>query len=110
MMAIAGMLLAPSSGSASPGDAITAEDMVPPMDPLLVITNSDAGTADDESLETALKALRSPPPVGGRAPPTRGELDSALPRAGPRRIIVPGGDGSMHGVGAALYRRNDLKD
>src|SRR4051812_3938605 len=110
MMAIAGMLLAPSSGSASPGDAITAEDMVPPMDPLLVITNSDAGTADDESLETALKVLRSHTSVEVQATSNRGELDSALHRAGSRWIIVAGGDGSMHAVVAALYRRNDLKD
>src|SRR5512144_2363592 len=30
-----------------------ASDSVRPMDPLLVITNSDAGTADDESLQQA---------------------------------------------------------
>ena len=28
--------------------------MVRPVDPLLVITNADAGTADDQALETAL--------------------------------------------------------
>ena len=28
------------------------------MDPLLVITNADAGTADDEALEAALAILR----------------------------------------------------
>ena len=31
---------------------------VRPVDPLLVITNGDAGTADDEALEAALAILR----------------------------------------------------
>jgi diacylglycerol kinase (ATP) len=79
------------------------------MDPLLVITNSDAGTADEESLHKALKVLRSHTSVEVQATSNPGELDSALHRAGSRRIIVAGGDGSMHAVVAALYRRNDLK-
>lgn len=84
--------------------------MVPPMDPLLVITNSDAGTADEESLQTALSVLRSHTSVEVQATSNPGELDSALHRAGSRRIIVAGGDGSVHAVVAALYRRNDLKN
>ena len=80
------------------------------MDPLLVITNSDAGTADDESLQTALRVLRSHTSVEVQATSNPGELDSALHRAGSRRIVVAGGDGSMHAVVAALYRRNDLKN
>ena len=39
-----------------------------------------------------------------------GELNSALHRAGSRRIIVAGGDGSLHAVVTTLYRRNDLKN
>jgi len=80
------------------------------MDPLLVITNSDAGTADEESLRTALSVLRSHTSVEVQATSNPGELDSALHRAGSRRIIVAGGDGSVHAVVAALYRRNDLKN
>ena len=37
-----------------------------------------------------------------------GELDGVLHRAGSRRIVVAGGDGSMHAVIAALHRRDDL--
>ena len=33
-----------------------------------------------------------------------------LHRAGSRRIVVAGGDGSLHAVVAALHRRNDLAD
>ena len=80
------------------------------MDPLLVITNSDAGPDDDEALQAALGVLRSHTSVEVQATSNPGELDSALHRAGSRRIVVAGGDGSMHAVVAALYRRNDLKN
>jgi diacylglycerol kinase (ATP) len=79
------------------------------MDPLLVITNSAAGTADEESLEAALKVLRAEGSVDVVATSNPGELDSALHRAASRRIVVAGGDGSLHAVVTALYRRNDLK-
>ena len=39
-----------------------------------------------------------------------GELDGVLHRAGSRRIVVAGGDGSLHAVVAALHRRHDLAD
>ena len=80
------------------------------MDPLLVITNSDAGTADEESLQKALKVLRSHTSVEVQATSNPGELNSALHRAGSRRIVVAGGDGSLHAVVTTLYRRNDLKN
>ena len=80
------------------------------MDPLLVITNSDAGNADEESLHKALKVLRSHTSVEVQATSNPGELNSALHRAGSRRIIVAGGDGSLHAVVTTLYRRNDLKN
>src|SRR3954462_2219847 len=79
------------------------------MDPLLVISNADAGTADEESLATALGVLREHCSVEVQATANPGELDSALHRAGSRPVVVAGGDGSLHAVVAALYRRNDLK-
>jgi diacylglycerol kinase (ATP) len=79
------------------------------MDPLLVISNADAGTADEESLASALAVLREKCSVEVQATSKPGELDSALHRAGSRRIVVAGGDGSLHAVVAALHRRNDLK-
>jgi diacylglycerol kinase (ATP) len=79
------------------------------MDPLLVITNSDAGADDEESLGRALKVLRTHTSVEVQATSNPGELNSALHRAGSRRIVVAGGDGSLHAVVTTLYRRNDLK-
>jgi len=79
------------------------------MDPLLVITNSDAGPADDEALERALAVLRAECSVEVQTASRPGELDGVLHRAGSRTIVVAGGDGSMHTVVAALYRRHDLK-
>jgi diacylglycerol kinase (ATP) len=80
------------------------------VDPLLVITNGDAGTADDEAIEPALAILRESCSVEVQETSRPGELDGVLQRAASRRIVVAGGDGSLHAVVAALYRRHDLKD
>jgi YegS/Rv2252/BmrU family lipid kinase len=79
------------------------------VDPLLVITNSDAGTADDEALGNALEILRERASVELHATSQPGELDGVLQRAGSRRIVVAGGDGSLHAVIAALHRRHELE-
>ncbi|MGA8248420.1 MAG: diacylglycerol kinase family protein [Nocardioides sp.] len=79
------------------------------MDPLLVITNDEAGTADDESLQSALAILRESCSVEVQSTSRPGELDGVLHRAASRRIVVAGGDGSLHAVVSALYRRHDLE-
>jgi YegS/Rv2252/BmrU family lipid kinase len=78
------------------------------VEPLLVITNDDAGTADDEALRSALDILREKCSVDLQTTSQPGELDGVLQRAGSRRIIVAGGDGSLHAVVSALYRRHEL--
>jgi diacylglycerol kinase (ATP) len=80
------------------------------MDPLLVITNDDAGSGDDEGLKSALAILRERCSVEVQSTSRPGELDGVLQRAASRRIVVAGGDGSLHAVVSALYRRHDLKD
>jgi diacylglycerol kinase (ATP) len=75
---------------------------------MLVITNSGAGTADREALDVALEVLRAAASVEVAETSNPGELDGVLHRAGTRRIVVAGGDGSLHAVVAALHRRNDL--
>ena len=79
------------------------------MDPLLVITNDDAGSAGGEALQTALAILRERCSVDVQATSQPGELDGVLQRAGSRRIVVAGGDGSLHAVVSALYRRHELE-
>ena len=78
------------------------------VDPLLVITNSGAGTHDEENLERALSVLRPHTSVEVEATSEPGELDGVLHRAGSRTIVIAGGDGSLHAVISALHRRNDL--
>ena len=84
-------------------------DRVRHVDPLLVITNSEAGSADEESLAAALAVLRERTSVEVAPTSNPGELDSVLHRAGSRPIVVAGGDGSLHAVIAALHRRRDLE-
>jgi YegS/Rv2252/BmrU family lipid kinase len=78
------------------------------VDSLLVITNTDAGTADDETLERALASVSDRASVEVTSTSNPGELDGVLHRAGSRTIVVAGGDGSLHAVVAALHRRHDL--
>jgi YegS/Rv2252/BmrU family lipid kinase len=81
---------------------------VPAPEPLLVITNSDAGTADDNVLESALAVLRGAASVEVARTSQPGDLDGALHRAGSRWVVVAGGDGSLHAVVSALHRRHEL--
>ena len=78
------------------------------MDPILVITNSGAGTSDEETLELALAVLRQHTSVEVEATSEPGELDGVLHRAGSRTIVIAGGDGSLHAVVSALHKRHDL--
>ncbi|WP_219923871.1 diacylglycerol/lipid kinase family protein [Nocardioides campestrisoli] len=80
------------------------------MDSFLVITNSDAGTADQEALDAALSVLAGRVSVEVAATANPGELDGVLHRAGSRPVVVAGGDGSLHAVASVLHRRNELKD
>ncbi len=87
-----------------------AQPIVAPVDPLLMITNADAGSSEQESLDVALDVLRAHTSVEVCTTSHPGELDGALQRAGSRPIVVAGGDGSIHAVVAALHRRHDLAE
>ncbi|WP_243059634.1 diacylglycerol kinase family protein [Nocardioides sp. SR21] len=80
------------------------------MDPLLVIANRSAGSTDEENLAAALDTLRQQASVELCKTSRPDELDGVLHRAGSRRIVVAGGDGSLHAVLSALHRRNQLRD
>ena len=91
------------TGSDRLGTGGAAVDYCPAVDPMLVITNADAGTSDQETLDRALAILREAASVEVCATSNPGELDGVLHRAGSRRIVVAGGDGSLHAVVAALH-------
>ena len=78
------------------------------MDPLLIITNDGAGSSDEETLGRALAILREGTSVEVASTGDPGELDGVLHRAGSRRIVIAGGDGSVHTIISALHKRNDL--
>lgn len=80
------------------------------MDPLLLITNAEAGTTDTENVNEALEVLRAAADVEVCATSNPGELDGVLHRRGSRRVVIAGGDGSLHAVVAALHRRHELGD
>lgn len=75
---------------------------------LLVITNAEAGTSDEERLGAAVSVLRQEASVEVAKTSNPGELDGVLHRAGGRTVVVAGGDGSMHAVITALYKRHEL--
>ncbi|HEX4190187.1 MAG TPA: diacylglycerol kinase family protein [Marmoricola sp.] len=76
------------------------------MEPLLLITNAEAGRT--AALGAALEVLRTEASVEVCETGNPGELDGVLHRAGSRPIVVAGGDGTLHAVIATLYRRHDL--
>jgi diacylglycerol kinase (ATP) len=78
------------------------------VEPLLLITNAEAGGSGDSTLDEALALLRREADVEVARTTNPGELDGVLQRRGGRRLVVAGGDGSLHAVVAALYRRNEL--
>jgi diacylglycerol kinase (ATP) len=80
------------------------------VDAYLVITNSEAGTSDKDRLDAAIDLLSEGASVEVASTSSPGELDGVLHRAGSRRIVVAGGDGSLHAVIKALYRRHELND
>jgi diacylglycerol kinase family enzyme len=80
------------------------------VDPVLLITNFAAGTADEERIESALAVLQAATDVEVAHTTDPAELDGVLHRRGGRQIVVAGGDGSLHAVMSALHRRQELVD
>ncbi|GAB3344831.1 diacylglycerol/lipid kinase family protein [Modestobacter lapidis] len=72
------------------------------MQKLLVLLNRDAGTADDVSVEAALDELRRGAEVTVAATADEAELLEAVGGRGDRRLVVLGGDGSVHSAIRAL--------
>lgn len=78
---------------------------------MLVITNSGAGTADEAALDAAVAVLTQHGEVEVRATGSPDELDDALAdltEVPGRRLVVVGGDGSIHALIGALHRNRLL--
>jgi diacylglycerol kinase family enzyme len=78
------------------------------MQRLLVVLNRDAGTADDDAVEAALAQLRTGADVAVAATADEAELDAAIRGREGRRLVVLGGDGSVHAGIRALDRAGGL--
>jgi diacylglycerol kinase (ATP) len=79
------------------------------VDAILLVTNVAAGSADNKSLAAAVAVLETSATVQICVTSHPGELEDVLDGLGSQRLVVAGGDGSLHGVVAALSRRNELK-
>lgn len=81
----------------------------PRRDPVLIISNSKAGTNEDALLRTAVGELAisggGAVEVGYSCSPE--ELDELLD-LGHETVVVAGGDGSLHALANALHRRSEL--
>ncbi|GAB3200319.1 diacylglycerol kinase family lipid kinase [Geodermatophilus arenarius] len=73
---------------------------------LLLVVNGSAGSAD--ALDPALEVLRAGADVEVAATADAGDLDRVLAGRDGRRLVVAGGDGSVHAVVAALDRAGAL--
>jgi diacylglycerol kinase family enzyme len=75
---------------------------------ILVVLNRGAGTADDDAVQAALEVLRAGADVAVAATGDAAELDAAVASAAGRRVVVLGGDGSVHAAVGALDRAGRL--
>lgn len=79
------------------------------MDSILVITNADAGTADQAAVDTALEVLREHARVEVRSTADQDELADAVVGRSGERIVMVGGDGSIHALVQALSDLGELR-
>ena len=75
---------------------------------LLLVVNRAAGSAGDDALEAAVRVLRAGADVEVVATGSAAELDAAVADRDGRRLVVLGGDGSVHAVARALDRAGAL--
>ncbi|EMY36139.1 diacylglycerol kinase catalytic subunit [Arthrobacter crystallopoietes BAB-32] len=77
----------------------------------LALVNAAAGSADATSIKAALDVLRAQPAeVEAAATDSVEALDRALDRLGGRRLVVLGGDGSLHAAVQRLFSNGRLQD
>jgi YegS/Rv2252/BmrU family lipid kinase len=77
---------------------------------LLVLSNAEAGGADAAAVDAAVAVLRRGADVDVVTPAGAEECRAALASRAGRRVVVCGGDGSLHLVVNALRSADDLAD
>ncbi len=76
----------------------------------LLVTNAGAGSADRERINAVARILEASGSVEIVILDNATGLDQVLDRRGGRRLIVAGGDGTLHRVVTALQCRGELSD
>jgi diacylglycerol kinase family enzyme len=76
----------------------------------MLLTNARAGSADGQRVDSAVRVLEAGGAVQVVVLDSATELDQVLDERGDRQLVVAGGDGTVHRVVAALYRRGELGD
>ena len=74
----------------------------------LLLASAHAGSSEDEAVEAARAVLAEAGPVEVVSTATPEELDAALDGCGDRRLVVAGGDGSLHLAVTRLRARGEL--
>jgi diacylglycerol kinase family enzyme len=78
------------------------------VDGVVLLASSRAGSAEEEAVEAARRVLAESFDVQVAAAGTPEELDAALDLCTGRRLVVAGGDGSLHLVANRLHARGEL--
>jgi diacylglycerol kinase family enzyme len=83
-----------------------------PEDGYFVVANGQAGTAERRAVDTAIGVLAEHAPVSVRHTDDLDQLDEALVLAaeGDHRLVVAGGDGSLHCIVQRLHDKGTLAD
>ena len=76
----------------------------------LLLASTHAGSTEQEAVEAARAVLSEAGPVEVVSTGTPEELDTALDACGSRRLVVAGGDGSLHLAVTRLHARGELAD
>jgi diacylglycerol kinase (ATP) len=75
---------------------------------ILVVTNAAAGTNEQHAVDSAVAVLRESTEVEVAATSTPDELDDVLSGLDGRWVVAAGGDGTLHALVNALWRRRLL--
>lgn len=76
----------------------------------MLLTNAAAGSADRERVDSVVGILESHGPVEVVLLDAATDLDQVLDGRAGRRLVVAGGDGTLHRTVAALHSRGELGD